>query len=52
MSAASTNYLHLVPNPKSQYRSLLIKATRTRAQTIYGAGIDLSDLFIILNHWR
>jgi uncharacterized protein (DUF433 family) len=36
MSAASTNYQYLAPNPKSQYRSLFIKGTRIRARTIYG----------------
>jgi uncharacterized protein (DUF433 family) len=36
MSAASTNYQYLAPNPKSHYRSLFIKGTRLRARTIYG----------------
>ncbi len=36
MSAASTNYQFLVPNPKSQYQSLFVKGTRIRARALYG----------------
>jgi uncharacterized protein (DUF433 family) len=36
MSTASTQYVHLAPNPKSSYRQLFVNGTRIRARTLYG----------------
>src|SRR5579864_7641194 len=36
MSAPSTTYVHLAPNPKSAYKQLFVKGTRIRARVLYG----------------
>ena len=36
MSATSTNYVFLAPNPKSAYKQLFVKGTRIRARILYG----------------
>lgn len=36
MSATSTHYKYLAPNPKSSYRQLFVKGTRIRARVLYG----------------
>lgn len=36
MSTASTQYVHLAPDPKSSYRQLFIKGTGIRARVLYG----------------
>jgi uncharacterized protein (DUF433 family) len=35
MSATSTQYVYLAPNPKSAYRQLFVKGTRIPARAIY-----------------
>lgn len=36
MSTTSTTYVHLAPNPKSNYKQLFVKGTRIRARVLYG----------------
>jgi uncharacterized protein (DUF433 family) len=36
MSAASTGFAYLAPNPKSAYKQLFVKGTRIRARVLYG----------------
>lgn len=36
MNPTSTQYVHLAPNPRSNYTQLFIKGTRIRARVLYG----------------
>ena len=38
-----TQWVYLVPNPKSAYRQLFLKGTRSRAEIIYGLTVDGSE---------
>jgi uncharacterized protein (DUF433 family) len=37
---SDTNWKHLAPNPKSNYKQLFIKGTRIRAEAVYAGTVD------------
>jgi uncharacterized protein (DUF433 family) len=39
----STQWVHLAPNPKSNYKQLFIKGTRIRARVLYGAFMSAEE---------